>query len=198
LATVIHALPGCSVADPIESAVAIFASREKSATSVAIAAADRCLAYHRFVSNPSPTDVPSAPSPTLAIPADVRAFLDDTRYAVLGTINPDGSVHQTVTWYLIEGDELIVNGKEGRRWTNNLRRDPRLSIAVEAAVDWLQVRGTVEIVDEPAQALADISAMARRYDEHGTADEDIATFRTQRRVSFRLRPSSIHAELEGE
>ncbi len=142
--------------------------------------------------------MPSAPPSTVSIPADVRAFLADTRYAVLGTINPDGSVHQTVTWYLIEDDEVVVNGKEGRRWTNNLRRDPRLSFAVEAGADWLQLRGRVQIVDEPAQALADISAMARRYDDDGTADEDIATFESQRRVSFRLRPTSVHAELEGD
>jgi len=142
--------------------------------------------------------VPNAAPSTVPIPAAVRAFLEDTRYAVLGTINPDGSAHQTVTWYLIEGDEVVVNGKEGRRWTNNLRRDPRLSFAVEAGADWLQLRGAVVIVDEPAQALADISAMARRYDDDGTADQDIETFRSQQRVSFRLRPATIHAELEGD
>ena len=83
-----------------------------------------------------------------------------------------------MTWYLLEGDEIVVNGKEGRRWTNNLRRDGRLSVAFEAGVAWLQLRGRVEVVDEPGQALADISAMARRYDDDGTADDDIETFRT--------------------
>jgi len=134
---------------------------------------------------------------TVALPAEVRTFLDSNRrYATLATINPDGSPHQTVTWYLLDGDTVVVNSLEGRRWSSNLRRDPRLSLTVEGGLKWVSLRGTVEFVDDLALARADIAAMARRYDEEGTAEQDIEhTFNLQQRVSFRLRPSAIHAEL---
>jgi PPOX class probable F420-dependent enzyme len=136
-------------------------------------------------------------SGTLALPADVRAYLDSNRrYATLATINPDGSPHQTVTWYLLDGDTVVVNSRDGRRWSSNLRRDPRLSLTVEDGQHWVSLRGAVEVVDDLALARADIAAMARWYNEDGTAEQDIEnTFSHQQRVSFRLRPSAIHAEL---
>ncbi|HVA87154.1 MAG TPA: PPOX class F420-dependent oxidoreductase [Candidatus Saccharimonadales bacterium] len=132
------------------------------------------------------------------LPTEVRAFLEGMRYATLATINRDGSPHQTVTWYLLDGDTVVVNSLEGRRWSNNLRRDPRLSLAVEGGLRWVSLRGTVEILDGQTQAQADIAAMARRYNENGTAEQDIEqSFSREQRVSFRLRPSAIHAELGG-
>ena len=133
----------------------------------------------------------------LALPAEVRAFLDSNRrYATLATINPDGSSHQALTWYLLVGDTLVVNSREGRRWPSNLRRDPRISLTVADGRHWVSLRGTAEVVDDLALARADIAAMARWYNEDGTAEQDIeTTFSHQERVSFRLRPSAIHAEL---
>lgn len=130
------------------------------------------------------------------MPDQVRRFLADQRYAVVATVNPDGSLHQAVTWYLVEGDEVVINSAEGRRWPANLRRDPRVSIAVEDGERNVVLRGTVELVDDPARTQADIAAMARLNDEPDAAEARIRDqFRRQRRVSFRLRPTEIHVEL---
>jgi len=135
---------------------------------------------------------------TLPLPDDVRRFLDDSRrFAVIATINPDGSPHTAVVWYLIDERGIVVNSREGRRWPENLRRDPRMSFAVEAGVDWVSVRGVVDVIDNQRQAQADIAAMARKYDRHGLAELEVRDFETQQRVSFRLRPKAIHAELGG-
>lgn len=35
-----------------------------------------------------------------------REFLEGRHYAVIGTLNADGSIHQTVVWYLLEGEQI--------------------------------------------------------------------------------------------
>jgi PPOX class probable F420-dependent enzyme len=129
----------------------------------------------------------------------VRSFLEAPRYAVLATINPDGSPHTAVVWYLIDDDGIVVNSAEGRRWPSNLRRDPRVSFAVEDGLDWVSLRGEVEVVDNQAQAQADIAAMAYKYDSREDAERSITNqFTREQRVSFRLRSAAVHEEFGGE
>ena len=54
----------------------------------------------------------SATSPS-ALTDDIRAFLDDHRYATIATIDPDGAPHQAVVWYTVEGDEIVINSAIG-------------------------------------------------------------------------------------
>ncbi len=137
----------------------------------------------------------------LALPATIREFLDDTRFATLSTVDPDGSPRQAVIWYTLEGDELVLNSAVGRRWPTNLLRDPRLALAVHDGADgyrWVGLTGTVEPVTDPATAQADIAAMARRYhaDEPGKAERLIRErFERQARISFRFRPQAVHDHL---
>ena len=136
-----------------------------------------------------------------SLPDHVRRFLAEPRYAVVATIDADGAPRQAVIWFLLDGDTIVINSLDGRRWPTNLRRDPRISIAVTDSDEesWVGLTGTVEVVDAQDQAQADIAAMARRYNrDPAAAEESIATFRTQRRVSFRLRPTGIHDHVEGD
>jgi PPOX class probable F420-dependent enzyme len=128
-----------------------------------------------------------------------REFLTDAlRFGVISTLDPDGSPHQVPVWYALADEGILVNSREGRRWPGNLRRDPRASVAVVDGYRYVIVRGAVEIDDDPDGAQADIAGLARRYhaDDPAAAERKIAVFRTQRRVSFLLRPRSVIAELE--
>jgi PPOX class probable F420-dependent enzyme len=143
------------------------------------------------------------PATTTTLPDHVRAFLAEPRYASVATTDADGAPRQAVVWYLVDGDTIVINSLEGRLWPTNLRRDPRVSIAVTAAgrEEWVGVTGTVEIVDDQDQAQADIAAMARRYHTRNpAAAEDLikSRFQPQRRVSFRITPTSIHDHLDGD
>jgi PPOX class probable F420-dependent enzyme len=154
---------------------------------------ERRLAYHPGVTLPA----------TIALADHVRRFLAEARYAAIATTDEDGAPRQAVVWFLLDGDTVVVNSLDGRRWPSNLRRDPRISIAITDAVaqSWVGLTGTVEIVDDQAQAQADIAAMARRYhaDDPAEAEAVIANrFTKQRRVSFRLRLASIHDHIEGD
>lgn len=145
------------------------------------------------------TDSPTTPRPSrfIAIPDDIRAFIDDTRFATIATSDPDGTPRQAVIWYAVEGDEIVINSKVGRRWPSNLVRDPRMSFLVVDAVDgyrWVGLSGLVTAVEDQLTAQADIAGMARRYhaDEPGKAERLITDrFERQTRISFRLRPLSV-------
>jgi PPOX class probable F420-dependent enzyme len=141
------------------------------------------------------------PTTTAPLPAHVRAFLEQPRYAAIATTDPDGAPRQSVVWFLLDGDTIVVNSLEGRLWPKNLRRDPRVAIAITDASteNWVGVSGTVEIVDDQEWAQADIAAMARRYHAANPADaEELIErrFRPQQRVSFRVVPIAIHDHLD--
>lgn len=140
---------------------------------------------------------------TSALTDRVRRFLAEPRYVAVATIDEDGGPRQAVVWFLLDGDTIVINSLDGRRWPTNLRRDPRVSLAITDATrqSWVGLTGTVEVVDDQAQAQADIAAMARRYNAANPADAEalIANrFSKQRRVSFRVRPTSIHDHIEDD
>jgi PPOX class probable F420-dependent enzyme len=128
----------------------------------------------------------------LKLPANVSSFLASPRYATIATLNPDGTPHQTVVWYLLRDDHLVLNSKVGRRWPTNLLRDPRLSLTVEDGLDYVNLEGVAEPGDDQAQAQADIAEMAQRYDPPDAAARAIAEFRRQQRISFHFRPQTMH------
>ena len=43
------------------------------------------------------------------IAENVRAFLSQINLCVIATSNRDGSPHQTALWYLLDGDEILLN-----------------------------------------------------------------------------------------
>lgn len=125
---------------------------------------------------------------------DVRSFLTAAppRYATIATINPDGSPHQIVIWFLVRGDRIVVNSRRGRRWPANLAREPRANVAVYEAENAVTLECFVERVDEGDDAQADIAAMAHRYDAPEMAEREIKRFRTEPRMSFVLNPTRVH------
>lgn len=130
-------------------------------------------------------------------PGDVRAFLDDTQFATISTIDPDGAAWPAVIWYTLDGDEVVMNSAVGRRWPANLVRDPRVAFSVVDNADgyrWVALTGRVTVVEDQATAQADIAAMCRRYHAHEPDEAERLVreqFERQARISFRLRPSRI-------
>jgi PPOX class probable F420-dependent enzyme len=119
--------------------------------------------------------------------AEARHFLEDLRFAVIATINEDGSPHQTVVWYLLRGDDIVMNTARGRVKERNLRRDPRISVTVEDGYRFNTMRGTARLVDEVATAQKDIRHLGARYHGEETADRQVCEqFSKQERVSIYL------------
>ena len=115
---------------------------------------------------------------------DIRRFLDAPRFATIATLNDDGSPHQAVVWYLLDGDTLYLNSRRERRWPRNLERDGRINVAVhdhEQLGHWVGLRGRAEVARTGDAAIEDIAAMARRY------GGDPAAFKGQDRITFAVR-----------
>ena len=141
----------------------------------------------------------AAGSPTIALSPRVRKFIAAPHYASLATTEPDGSPRQAVIWYLLDGDELVVNSRVGRRWPTNLLRDGRVYVAVFDETDpmhWVGLLGTAEPMRDQPRAQADIAAMAQRYEDAETAADSIRAFQEQERISFRIRVRAVHDHLD--
>lgn len=134
-------------------------------------------------------------------PAQVE-FLGGRHYATLATLDDDGAPRQAVIWYRLEADgRLLINSRLPRKWPRNLLRDGRAAIAipdVNNGLRWLGFTGVVdEVVDEVAVARDHIMELAHRYSEDGTVDEETeTTFRSQQRITFLIRLTSLHDHLE--
>jgi PPOX class probable F420-dependent enzyme len=142
-----------------------------------------------------------AGSPSIALPPHIRDFIAAPHFGSIATVDADGSPRQAIIWYLLDGDELVVNSRVGRRWPTNVLRDPRMYMAVFDEADplrWVGLLGTAEAVTDQPQAQADIAAMARRYhhDDLATAERKIRDFERMERISFRIRVRAIHEHLD--
>jgi PPOX class probable F420-dependent enzyme len=118
----------------------------------------------------------------------VRAFLEVPRFAVLGTINDDGSPQMTVLWYELQNGEILMNTSAGRKKERNLRRDARAAVTIEHGYRYATFYGTVTLIDDPDVALGDARHLAIRYrgqDEGQQMYDDV--FSKQPRISLRLR-----------
>lgn len=140
-------------------------------------------------------------SPTLALELSdrVRAFLGQPNYATLATIGPAGEPHQAVIWFRLEDDgRILVNSRAGRRWPAELQADARCSLAITDRSDpftWVGVQAVVEsVVDDVEVARDDIVSLSVHYGEFSEASA--ARFRSQPRISFRLRLTGIHDHLD--
>lgn len=116
-----------------------------------------------------------------------REFLNEKRFAVLATINTDGTPQQTVMWYELQGDEIMMNTARGRLKDRNLDRDPRISICVEDGQRFVTLRGIVALNDEQEVAQADIARLSARYNGPERARESTPSFRKEHRITLRMK-----------
>jgi PPOX class probable F420-dependent enzyme len=123
---------------------------------------------------------------TAILSEKVRAFLEERRFAVLGTINADGTPQLSAMWYQLEGDHILMNTKAGRVKERNLRRDPRVSICFEDG-GYLTVTGKATLIDDQETAQRDIHRLAVRYNDDEKAAQSIEeVFAKEQRVSIHI------------
>lgn len=124
----------------------------------------------------------------------VRAFLRHPRFGVLATVNEDGTPQQSVVWYDLDGDDILMNTRAQRVKDRNMRRDARASLCVADGYRYVTVEGTVEINDNQTTAQADIRRLAIRYDGEESGNQQAAEkFSRQQRVTIHLKISNVLA-----
>ena len=118
---------------------------------------------------------------------DVRTFLDASRSADLATINANGSPQLSVIWYERRGDEVVVNTTTERVKARNIDRDARVSLLVGDPERYVRLDGVARVVATGPQALADIRALAVRYNGEDAAERQARdVWSTQQRVTYAI------------
>ncbi len=99
------------------------------------------------------------------IPEKYRDLFNKKAFASLATLMPDGRPQVTPVWCDYDGSHILVNSAKGRVKDRNMRRDPRVSLAIidpDNPYRYLEVRGRVVDVTEGG-ASDHIHKMAKKY-----------------------------------
>ncbi len=99
------------------------------------------------------------------IPEKYRDLFQKRAFAALATLMPDGSPQVTPVWCDFNGEYVIFNSAKGRQKDKNVRRDPRVAMAIidpENPYRYLEVRGRVAEITEEG-ATEHINKMAKKY-----------------------------------
>jgi PPOX class probable F420-dependent enzyme len=103
--------------------------------------------------------------PKAPLPSDVLELLSKPNPAVITTVRRDGQPVSVATWYVMDGERILVNMDAGRRRLAYMRSDPRVSLTALDQDDWythVSVQGRiVELRDD--EGLVDIDRLARHY-----------------------------------
>ncbi|MGV9836751.1 PPOX class F420-dependent oxidoreductase [Nocardia niigatensis] len=94
----------------------------------------------------------------------MRNMLDGRNFAVVATMNEDGSPHTSVIWVDRDGDTLVFTTTAQRRKGRNLARDPRVSVTVldsQNPYRTIDIAGTAELVPDPDKELP--ARLSRKY-----------------------------------
>jgi PPOX class probable F420-dependent enzyme len=118
----------------------------------------------------------------------VKALLEQPNYAVVTTVNHDGSLHTTVVWIDSDGDNVAVNSALGRLWPTNLQRDPRVAVLVYETGDpynFVEIRGTASGSTDGADE--HIDALAKKYTGREFSDRQPG----DQRIKFVIEPTHV-------
>jgi PPOX class probable F420-dependent enzyme len=137
-------------------------------------------------------------SPHAPIPESHRDLLTRPIDVALVTVMPDGQPQATVVWCSLEGPYLAVNTMRGFRKERNMRARPRVAVL---AVDpgepgrWIEVQGTVELVDEGALDHLDLLTALYTGAEHYFGGVLPASYaETEVPVIARITPIAVRTE----
>ncbi|MGC5247429.1 PPOX class F420-dependent oxidoreductase [Gordonia sp. DT219] len=94
-----------------------------------------------------------------------RELLAQPNPSVMATVRSDGAPVTAATWYLLDGDEILLNLDDTRVRLRHLRADPRVTLTVLAGDDWYTHVTVVGRVTEfrADEGLTDIDRISRHY-----------------------------------
>ena len=128
------------------------------------------------------------------IPEKYADLFQKRAFASLGTLMPDGRPQVTPVWVDFDGEHVIFNSAKGRQKDRNVRRDPRVSMAIidpDNPYRYIEVRGRVVEITEDGAA-EQIHKLAKKYLE---VDKYPYAQPGEVRVMYKIKPE--HATVMG-
>jgi len=123
--------------------------------------------------------------------SDLAELLAKPNHAVIATINRDGSVHNTMIWVNVEGENIAFNSARGRVWPTNLERDPRVTLTLlneDDPYEYAVLTGSAVEIDAGTDADQHMDTLAQKY-----LNQDVYPWRKEgeERVKFHFAPAKI-------
>ncbi|HTT91625.1 MAG TPA: PPOX class F420-dependent oxidoreductase [Acidimicrobiales bacterium] len=90
------------------------------------------------------------------IPDSFRDLLS-TEFVTLATVGKWGGPHQSIVWFLAEGDDVKLSMNTSRLQTDNLARNPACSLLItdpKNSYRYLELRGKATMEPDPDYAFA--------------------------------------------
>ena len=120
----------------------------------------------------------------------VRELLEQPNFVAVATIDEDGVPDVKVVWADVDGDNVVLNSAEGRRWPERLRSQGRATVTVvnhENPYEYAVIKGRLAD-DTHDGADENIDALAKKY-----LDKDEYPFRQpgEQRILFRIQPERV-------
>jgi PPOX class probable F420-dependent enzyme len=122
---------------------------------------------------------------TIPLTQPTLALVDGKNYAVLATVNRDGSPQTSVIWVGRDDDGVLFTTVAGRVKHRNMERDPRLSITVIDSADpenYAELRGRVESITPDVGRQID-TQLSWKYDGRDPAPERPGAVRVVVRIA---------------
>lgn len=145
--------------------------------------------------HPAPAGRPGYDPDAAATARRVLPMLAEERVVWLSTVRPDGTPHLVPTWFLWDGEALLVWSKPNAVKVRNLRANARLMVAVgdpraDFNVGLIEAGATLA---EPATTPIPAAFFAKYAAELAAAGLDDATFRQTYTQAVRIQPTRFVA-----
>ncbi|MEU6560541.1 pyridoxamine 5'-phosphate oxidase family protein [Nocardia nova] len=130
---------------------------------------------------------------------EITEFLERSRIITLASLGRNGMPHLTAMWYGLVGGEIWFETKGKSQKAVNLRRDPRVTVLVEAGDTYDQLRGVsiegrAEIVDDPEALFKVGVSVWERYTGPYTEElRPMVETMLHKRVAIRVVPERIRS-----
>lgn len=132
--------------------------------------------------------------------SQVREFLlAGTRTGKLSYTAADGRPLVAPVWFVLDDDALVFNTAAASAKGRALARDPRAAVCVDAEQPpyaFVQIQGTAELSQEPADLLATATAIACRYMGAAQAEAFGQRNAVPGELVVRLRPVKIITDFD--
>ncbi|OXR47450.1 hypothetical protein B7C42_00575 [Nocardia cerradoensis] len=130
---------------------------------------------------------------------EITEFLERSRIMTLASLGKNGTPHLTAMWYGLVDGEIWFETKGKSQKAVNLRRDPRVTVLVEAGDTYDQLRGVsiegrAEIVEDPEALFKVGVSVWERYTGPYTEElRPMVEAMLNKRIAIRVVPERVRS-----
>ncbi|MET0902092.1 MAG: PPOX class F420-dependent oxidoreductase [Acidimicrobiales bacterium] len=132
---------------------------------------------------------------------EVATFLAQQRTMNMATVGPTGTPHVVAMWYGLIDGKIYFETKGKSQKVQNLRRDPRIVVSVEAGHSYDQLRGVsvegtttiIEDTDDDEYWAAGVSVFERYQGAYSDDMRPFVEMMMNKRVVVRVDPTRVRS-----